>query len=155
MHRLSQLARHPLFCVCTALSILCCDSTELPNGPIDAGADTGTSLPDAGQRDQDSPISDGCTEPRTPQPPTDPGSVAPARDPARAGEQHQFFKISVLDAATRSPIAGARLETTNHIVFTSDRSGVVAFYEPGLIDTDVYFSATHPGYEIAADQFGN
>jgi len=79
----------------------------------------------------------------------------PTRDPARASEQHQFFKISVLDQATRLPIAAARLETTNHIALTSDTNGAVAFYEPGLMDSDVYFSATHPGYEIAADAFGN
>ena len=156
MNHLGQRARRPLLLICATLSVLSCDSTALPGAPLDAGADAGTTLPDAGQRDQDSPSSDGCTGARPPQPPaTDPGGGAPIRDPARAGEQHQFFKISVLEAATRAPIAGARLETTNHIVFTSDRNGVVAFYEPGLIDTDVYFSASHPGYEIAADQFGN
>src|SRR6185295_7937262 len=84
----------------------------------------------------------------------DPGAAPPQADPRLAGVTHRFFKISVVDAVTRAPIAGARLLTTNQIALVSDRNGLVAFYEPGLMDTDVHFMATRAGYEIAPDGFG-
>ncbi|HMI90234.1 MAG TPA: hypothetical protein VK509_02670, partial [Polyangiales bacterium] len=37
---------------------------------------------------------------------------------------------------------------------TSDEHGVIAFYEPGLMDQEVYFEPSYPGYERAADVFG-
>ena len=155
MNRASQLRRLPFWRIWAIFSVLGCDSTTLPGELLDGGADTGTSLTDGGQRDLGSGTPDGCTNPPAPPPPApDSGAGAPPRDPARANEQHQFFKITVLDQATRAPIAGARLETTNHIALTSDSNGVVAFYEPGLMDIDVYFLGTHPGYEMAADGFG-
>lgn len=79
---------------------------------------------------------------------------APAADPARAAEQHRFFKITVKDAAGGAPVRGAVLTTVNKIALTSDDQGVVAFYEPGLMGLDVYFDVKHPGYEMPADAFG-
>src|ERR1700710_766252 len=65
------------------------------------------------------------------------GAIAgePAIDPVRAAEHHLYFKISVLDAADKTPVAGAALVTVNQIRYVSDSHGVVAFYEPGLMAT--------------------
>lgn len=67
--------------------------------------------------------------------------------------EHQFFRITV--KADGAPLRGAHLRTVNEIDLVSDDNGVVAFYEPGLMGQEVYFSVTHPGYEMAADGFGN
>jgi K319L-like, PKD domain len=94
-----------------------------------------------------------CAQPDPPLAPDDSQGM-PAVDPALAGQQHRFFKITVKDAASGTPIEGATLTTTNKIALVSDQNGVVAFYEPGLMGLDVYFSVTHPGYEYPADAFG-
>jgi hypothetical protein len=96
-----------------------------------------------------------CQTRPTPTSPADPGAGMPAKDPALANQSHRFFKINVLDAATRTPIAGARLETVGKVVLQSDNNGVVAFYEPGLMGQEVWFHVSRPGYEAAADFFGN
>ncbi|SET00899.1 Ricin-type beta-trefoil lectin domain-containing protein [Stigmatella erecta] len=97
-----------------------------------------------------------CQAPPTVPTPTDPGVGMPMKDPALSGQTHRFFKITVLDAATRAPIAGARLKTVNKVVHTSDDNGVVAFYEPGVMDQqEVWFGLEREGYEVPADFFGN
>ncbi|MEY4583220.1 MAG: hypothetical protein RL701_7923 [Pseudomonadota bacterium] len=75
-------------------------------------------------------------------------------DPALQQQTHRFFEIRMLDQADRSPIAGVMLETVHHVQYQSDRNGRVAFYEPGLMDTAVYFTPTRDGYRRAADGFG-
>jgi hypothetical protein len=85
---------------------------------------------------------------------SDPGAAAPVPDPRLAGQVHHFYKISVVDAVSGLPVKAARLTTTNDTVYTTDRNGVVAYYEPGLMDTDVYFTPQRVGYSRAADGFG-
>ena len=85
---------------------------------------------------------------------TDPGAVAPRADPAAAGVVHHFFKIAVVDQDA-GPVVGAALKTTNDVVYTTDRNGNVAYYEPGLMDTDVWFTPTSAGYSLPADGLGN
>lgn len=67
---------------------------------------------------------------------------------------HAFFKITVLEQETEIPVSGVRLETINHISLITDVNGVVVFYEPGLMNTTVYFYVSHPNYEIPPDYFG-
>lgn len=86
---------------------------------------------------------------------SDPAIDTPAADPALQGQIHRFFRIQVLDRDTRQPIQGAQLRTTNKIVLTTDRNGFIAFYEPGLMNTKVYFGVSHPGWEMPKDGFGN
>ena len=69
-------------------------------------------------------------------------------------DQHQFFRIAVIASDSQAPLAGAQLETVNHIVAQSDVHGVIAFYEPGLMGHEVYFDVRYPGYERPADGFG-
>ncbi len=98
-------------------------------------------------------VSSTCTPLIAPPAHDDPMGM-PAADPALAGQAHRFFRITVKDAATGAPLAGVTLTTVNKIALLTDVNGVVAFYEPGLMGLDVYFAATHPGYEMAADAFG-
>lgn len=86
--------------------------------------------------------------------PTPLGLGMPLPDPAAQGQVHRYFKITVTDASTGKPVSGAQLTTTAQQVFTSDNNGVIAFYEPGLMDQDVWFSVTRNGYDIAADGLG-
>jgi hypothetical protein len=83
----------------------------------------------------------------------------PAFDDERAlhavpAATHAFFRIAVRASDSHAPLAGAELETVNHIVLRSDVNGVIAFYEPGLMDREVYFDVRYPGYQRPADGFG-
>lgn len=69
-------------------------------------------------------------------------------------EPHAFFRIEVVEAGSEAPLAGAVLTTVNHIALVADVNGVIAFYEPGLMDRDVYFDVAFPGYTRAGDGFG-
>lgn len=66
----------------------------------------------------------------------------------------EYFEIRAVDAKTSAPLSGVRLETTSHLTYVTDSSGRIAFYEPGLMDTRVYFHVFRPGYEVPADYFG-
>jgi hypothetical protein len=68
--------------------------------------------------------------------------------------QHAFFRIAIVAAGSRTPLAGAVLRTVNHIALPSDEHGVIAFYEPGLMGQEVYFEPSYPGYERPPDDFG-
>lgn len=81
-------------------------------------------------------------------------ATLPPADPALAGVTHQFYKITVVDAASGAPIAGAQLTTTSGDRYTSDDNGVVAYYEPGLMGRDVWFAAVRDGYEMPKDGLG-
>jgi hypothetical protein len=85
---------------------------------------------------------------------TDPGVAPPAVDPAASAKVHHFFKISVVDK-NGAPVVGATLTTTNATVYTSDKNGSVAYFEPGLMDTDVWFTPACSGYSASADGLGN
>lgn len=65
-----------------------------------------------------------------------------------------YFRIQVIDAQTKRGIPLVELETTNCIRYQTDSNGLVAFYEPGLMDQKVFFSVSSHGYEFAKDGFG-
>jgi hypothetical protein len=85
---------------------------------------------------------------------SDPGAAAPVEDPSAVGKTHHFFHVSVVDQ-NQAPVIGATLTTTNQAIYTADRNGNVAFYEPGLMDTDVWFTPSCPGYTSTPDGLGN
>src|SRR5436190_17933912 len=64
------------------------------------------------------------------------------------------FGITVVARDGGAPIAGAVLETNHRIAAVTDRNGTAAFEEPGLEGQEVFFSLTHPRYELPADGFG-
>ncbi len=62
--------------------------------------------------------------------------------------------IEVTDAATGRGIALVELRTTNHLRYVTDNAGVIAFDEPGLLGSEVFFTIHAPGYEVPKDGFG-
>lgn len=101
------------------------------------------------------PNESGWPEEESAKPFSDPSAKAPLKDPAAQTVIHKYFNIHVVDAATKKGISGAVVSTVNNIRQTSDKNGFVAFYEPGLMNTRVYFKVTHPGWNAKKDTFGN
>jgi hypothetical protein len=59
-----------------------------------------------------------------------------------------FFRITVVDEETSRGIPCVQLKTTNNAEYWTDSAGVVAFYEPDLMDQDVFFEARTHGYRM-------
>ncbi len=58
----------------------------------------------------------------------------------------EYFKITVIDAATGRGVPLVEFKTTNEITVYTDSNGIVAWNEPGLMDRDIYFSIRSHGY---------
>ncbi len=65
-----------------------------------------------------------------------------------------YFQIQVTDALTGRGVPLVELRTVNDIPYFTDSAGRVAFYEPGLMDQEVFFHVSSHGYEFPADGFG-
>ncbi|HEV3003479.1 MAG TPA: hypothetical protein VGX78_03415 [Pirellulales bacterium] len=72
----------------------------------------------------------------------------------REPDAGDYFRITVVDAESGRGVPLVELTTTNQIRHVTDSNGVVAFYEPGLIDQKVFFHVTSHGYEFPQDGFG-
>ncbi len=66
----------------------------------------------------------------------------------------QYFKITVVDAATRRGVPLVELRTVNHIRYYTDSNGVVAIDDPDLLGHSIYFHVSSPGYTYHKDGFG-
>lgn len=66
----------------------------------------------------------------------------------------QYFAIKVVDEATGRGVPLVELSTVHEIRYYTDSAGVAAFYEPGLMDREVFFHVKAHGYEFPADGFG-
>jgi hypothetical protein len=73
---------------------------------------------------------------------------------ADAPQAGKYFAIMVVDEQTGRGVPLVELKTTNNACYCTDSAGVVAFYEPGLMDQDVFFSVKSHGYEYPKDGFG-
>ncbi len=76
---------------------------------------------------------------------------------AAAGDEPQagkYFQLRVVDEQTGRGVPLIELSTTNNARYYTDSNGVVAFCEPGLMDTDVHFLVKGHGYEYPKDGFG-
>ena len=69
-----------------------------------------------------------------------------------AQEQKDYFKIQVIDKETRRGVPLVELKTTNSVCYYTDNNGIIAFYEPGLMDQEVFFHIKSHGYDFTADQ---
>jgi len=69
-------------------------------------------------------------------------------------ERGKLFVITVVDSQTSRGVPLVELETVNNIRYVTDSNGVVAFYEPGLMDQTVFFHVKSHGYEFPKDGFG-
>lgn len=66
----------------------------------------------------------------------------------------RYFTIAVHDEQTGRGVPLVQLTTTNQITYITDSSGIIAFYEPGLMGHDVHFTIKSHGYEYPKDGFG-
>jgi hypothetical protein len=66
----------------------------------------------------------------------------------------RYFKIQVVDRQTGRGVPLVELRTVSNIRYFTDSNGIVAFYEPGLMDKDVFFFVESHGYEFPKDGFG-
>ncbi len=80
---------------------------------------------------------------------------AAAAPPADAAPASPWFRITVVDRATRRGVPLVELTTTNGIRQVSDSAGVIAFDEPGLMASEVWFGISSHGYGVPKDGFGN
>jgi hypothetical protein len=84
-----------------------------------------------------------------------PGLVAVAeQQPPTQTVSSKYFKIQVVDRQTDRGVPLVELRTTNNIRYYTDSNGIVAFYEPGLMDREVFFFVESHGYEFPKDGFG-
>jgi hypothetical protein len=74
--------------------------------------------------------------------------------PAFESSLSKYFKIQVVDRQTGRGVPLVELRTTNNIRYFTDSNGIVAFYQPGLMDREVFFFIESHGYEFPKDGFG-
>jgi hypothetical protein len=68
--------------------------------------------------------------------------------------QEKPHVLRVVDDATGRGVPLVELRTTNGIAHQTDNAGVVAFDEPGLLGSRVFFFVESHGHEFPADGFG-
>ncbi len=68
--------------------------------------------------------------------------------------REHYFRITVVDEQTGRGVPMVELVTENNICHITDSNGVIAFYEPGLMEQEVFFYIQSHGYEYPADGFG-
>lgn len=66
----------------------------------------------------------------------------------------EFFEIQVVDAETHRGVPLVELKTVNGISLFTDSAGRIAFFEPGLMDRELFFTISSPGYEFPANGLG-
>jgi len=70
-----------------------------------------------------------------------------------AGNQ-EYFRIEVIDKDTGCGVPLVELCTTHNVRYVTDSNGLVAFFEPGLMDQRVFFFVSSHGYRFPRDGFG-
>lgn len=66
-----------------------------------------------------------------------------------------YFKIRIIDAETGRGIPLVELRTLNHITYFTDSNGLIAFFEPGLMNESVFIKIHGQGYDYPQDSFGS
>ncbi len=84
----------------------------------------------------------------------DASAAAASRPSGNSNADSPYFAIQVVDRQTGRGVPLVELRTVNNIRLYTDSNGVVAFNEPGLMDTDVFFFVESHGYEFPKDGFG-
>jgi hypothetical protein len=69
-------------------------------------------------------------------------------------ESSRYFAIHVIDEQTGRGVPMVELRTTSSVSYYTDSNGLVAFYEPGLMNRKVWFGVSAHGYEFPPDGFG-
>ncbi len=73
---------------------------------------------------------------------------------AGQGGSVQPFLIEVVDESTGRGVPLVELRTVHHLRLVTDSNGLAAFFEPGLMDQEVFFFVRSHGYEFPKDGFG-
>src|SRR3954469_10832642 len=73
---------------------------------------------------------------------------------AAPAEVTKYFTITVVDGQTGRGVPLVELRTVNGIRHYTDSNGIVAFHEPGLMNSDVFFHVSSHGYDFPKDGFG-
>ena len=71
-----------------------------------------------------------------------------------AQDSKEYFTFRVIDQKSGRGVPLVELKTTNKISYYTDNNGIIAFYEPDLMNQEVYFHIKSHGYEYPADGFG-
>jgi len=71
-----------------------------------------------------------------------------------AQDSDRYFRIRIIDQQTNRGVPLVELKTNNKITFYTDNNGIIVFYEPDLMNQEVYFHIKSHGYEYPADYFG-
>ena len=74
--------------------------------------------------------------------------------PTVRGGDRAWFTIKVVDRETGRGVPMVELKTVNHIRHYTDSNGYIAFHEPGLMGSNVFFHVRSHGYEFRKDGFG-
>src|SRR5215469_14263802 len=71
-----------------------------------------------------------------------------------AADSSRYFAIQVFDDQTGRGVPMVELQTTSSVRYYTDSNGLVAFYEPGLMNKKVWFGVSAHGYDFPPDGFG-
>lgn len=82
------------------------------------------------------------------------GSGTGLSNAAPPDEAAKYFRLRVVDDRTGRGVPLVEVKTVENVRYYTDSAGLLAFYEPGQMDRDVFFSAASHGYEMPADGFG-
>ncbi len=69
-------------------------------------------------------------------------------------QPNQYFAIEVIDEQTGRGVPLVELQATSGARYYTDSAGLIAFYEPGLMNKRVFFAVSSHGYEFRPDGFG-
>jgi hypothetical protein len=86
--------------------------------------------------------------------PPGPVTAAGQGSPSVQDFSNRYFKIQVVDRQTGRGVPLVELRTTNNTRYFTDSNGIVAYYEPGLMDREVFFLVESHGYDFPKDGFG-
>jgi len=71
-----------------------------------------------------------------------------------AQNSNEYFTFRIIDLETGRGVPLVELKTNNKITYYTDNNGIIAFYEPDLMNQEVYFHIKSHGYEYKADFLG-
>jgi len=80
--------------------------------------------------------------------------ATPHAAPSAPAGEVRCFKIKVVDDKTGRGVPLVELRTVNQVRYHTDNNGIVAFFEPGLMNRKVFFHVKSHGYEFPKDGFG-
>ncbi len=81
-----------------------------------------------------------------------PAIAAPS--PSESQAQDPYFAVKIIDDVTERGVPLVEVKLTNALRYYSDSNGIVAFFEPGLMEQAIWFYIQSAGYEFPEKPFG-